>query len=294
MITLAAPDIARRAKPGQFVNVRVRGTHTLLRRPFSLARSSQRRPAPGTIQIVFDAHGPGTEWLAQVSVHDHIDVVGPLGNSFGLPREESNCLLVGGGYGVAPLLLLAEQLRAARHRVDFAVGARSKDRLYAMMEAKRTSAAVAFTTEDGSFGTKGRITDILPEMIAKTETDVLYACGPMPMLEAVGRVAADLGIRHELAVEEHMACGVGVCWTCVLPVADARGEVANRRVCMDGPIFDGDRIDWDASRYGPKVAPAASPAATFGSAVAALGAAGVADETFGGVFDRSDDGEESS
>ncbi len=255
LLSLSAPDIARLANPGQFVNVAVGAPHTILRRPFSIARVSRQGPGAGAVDVVFDAHGPGTEWLTHVQTHDTVDVVGPLGRAFPLPRQRVSALLVGGGYGIAPLLFLAEDLTREGHRVHMISGAATGDRIYNAIEAKRITSTVTFTTEDGSFGTTGRVTDVMEQVSANVNANVVYACGPMPMLRAVSEKAADLQLPCQVAVEEHMACGVGVCWTCVVPVHGDDGEVEMRRSCLDGPVFNGARIAWEASRWevGPAV-----------------------------------------
>ena len=257
LLSFAASTIAGRAKAGQFVEVAVAGPATLLRRPFSIARVSRQGTSAGTVEIVFDAHGPGTEWLAGVAVHDHLDVVGPLGRPFPLPQRQVSCLLVGGGYGVAPLLLLGEQLVRQGLRVDVLAGAATAERLLGVIDAKRLSASSTFTTEDGSYGHTGRVTDVLDEVLAHSGAGVVYACGPNPMLRAVSERCADHGIPVQVAVEELMACGIGVCFTCVLPVRGKDGAVRMKRSCHDGPVFNGARIAWDHSRYEVGPAPAA-------------------------------------
>src|SRR4030095_13684964 len=141
--------------------------------------------------------------------HDHLDVIGPLGRAFTTPAESVPCLLVGGGYGAAPLYFLAEQLRARRCRVDMVIGAATAGRLFKAMEARRVSTSLTVTTDDGSAGTRGVVTDVLPRRISGSGPRALFACGPMPMLDAVSRVAADAGVACEVAVEERMACGTG-------------------------------------------------------------------------------------
>ncbi len=248
MVSFAAQQIAARARPGQFVQIAVGSQHSLLRRPFSIARVSRQGPAAGTVDVVFDAHGPGTEWLTRLDVHDVIDVVGPLGTPFPLPQRKVNCLLVGGGYGVAPLFFLGEQLVRAGLRVDMIVGAASGERILGAIEAKRLSASVAFTTDDGSYGAHGRVTDVLADVAASTSAGVVYACGPNPMLRAVSEACVELQLPVQVAVEERMACGIGVCFTCVLPVRIGDG-VHMRRSCIDGPVFNGARIAWDRTRF---------------------------------------------
>lgn len=248
-LTLAGPEIADRARPGQFVNVVVGAPGAILRRPFSIYRVSRQGPFAGTVEFVFDVHGPGTAWLAGIEAHTILDVVGPLGSPFPLPKGTVPCLLVGGGYGVAPLFFLADELAREGMRVDMLVGARTQERLFNVIEAKRITASVTFTTDDGSFGVEGTVTDALPEVARSAESRVVYACGPMPMLRAVARTAGDLKLPCQVAVEEHMACGVGVCWTCVVPVRSRNGIVRMRRSCLDGPVFNAARVAWDESRW---------------------------------------------
>ena len=247
-MTVVAPGIAEQARPGQFVGVGVGGTNSamLLRRAFSIYSTSERGVYGGTVEFVFAVVGAGTEWLSRLRQHDPVDVVGPLGRPFKLPAEPATCTLVGGGYGTAPLFTLAEQLRAKGCRVDFVVGAGTQDRLFGALDAKRISTSVVFTTDDGSYGEQGRVSDVLPEVIERTKSDVVYACGPMGMLRAVAAIATDHGIPSQVAVEESMACGIGVCMTCVLPVRGADGVTRMLRSCVEGPVFMGDAIRWDA------------------------------------------------
>lgn len=245
LLSLAAKDIAERARPGQFVQIGVRAQATLLRRPFSIARVSRQGAGAGTVDVVFDAHGPGTTWLTHLKVHDVIEVVGPLGTAFPLPQRRVNCLLVGGGYGMAPLYHLAEHLLRDGLRVDMINGAATGEKILGAIEAKRLSASVTFTTEDGSYGRQGRVTDVLDDAVHAANVGVVYACGPNPMLRAVAERCAQLQVPVQVAVEERMACGIGVCFTCVVPVRDSGGVVRNRRACLDGPVFNGARIDWD-------------------------------------------------
>jgi dihydroorotate dehydrogenase electron transfer subunit len=251
-MTVVASGIAEQFRPGQFVAVAVGGPQTpmLLRRAFSIHAVRESGPYGGTVEFVFAVHGKGTAWLARRRAHDPIDVVGPLGRPFALPKDPARCLLVGGGYGAAPLFPLAEALHRRGCRVDMALGAASVTRLFGSLEAKRTASTVAFTTEDGSLGHRGRVSDVVRGMIARAHSEVVYACGPMGMLRAVADLAAaaydGAGIPSQLAVEESMACGVGVCMTCVLPVVDDDGETRMLRSCVDGPVFAGDAIRWDA------------------------------------------------
>jgi dihydroorotate dehydrogenase electron transfer subunit len=251
-MTVVAPGIAQQTRPGQFVAVAIGGDDSsmLLRRAFSIYAVRETGVYGGTVEFIFSVTGKGTAWLAKRRPYDPVDVVGPLGRPFSLPKDPANCVLVGGGYGSAPLFMLAEALRARGCRIDIVLGAATGDRLFGALDAKRMAATVAFTTDDGSYGELGRVSDVLPDVIDRVHADAVYACGPMPMLEAVQRVAGaaygGAGIPTQLAVEESMACGVGVCMTCVLPVIGTDGQTRMLRSCAEGPVFAGDRIRWDS------------------------------------------------
>jgi dihydroorotate dehydrogenase electron transfer subunit len=246
-MTLVAPGIPELTRPGHFVAVQVGGPDSalLLRRAFAVYDVKDRGVYGGTVEFVFSVHGKGTAWLAQRRPQDKVDVVGPLGRPFRLPKGSANATLVGGGYGAAPLLPLATALRERGCRVDVVLGAASSDRLFGQLEAKRTATSLHLTTDDGSAGTRGRVSDVLPDVLDRTRSDVVYACGPMPMLRAVADLAAARGIPSQVAVEESMACGIGVCMTCVLPVVGDDGLTRMVRSCVEGPVFAGDRLRWD-------------------------------------------------
>ena len=246
-ITLVAPQIADEASPGQFVQIAVPpGRDILLRRPFSIAQASRKGGWAGTLEIAFAAVGPGTEWLAEVQAHDFLDVIGPLGTPYPYPREKSNCLLIGGGYGAAPLYFLAQELRDKGHRIDMIIGARDQERLFKAVEAKRLSVHVTLMTEDGSLGERGIVTDVLPAMVSRSHSEVVYACGPNAMLRAVAEYCSQQGLPTQVAVEELMACGLGVCWTCVVPLIRKDGKAWEYvRSCVEGPVFNGARVWWE-------------------------------------------------
>ena len=246
-VTVVAPGIPELTRPGHFLAVQVGGPDSsmLLRRAFAIYDVKERGVYGGTIEFVFSVHGKGTAWLATRRPEDRIDVVGPLGKPFRLPKTPVHATLVGGGYGSAPLLPLAAALRERGCRVDVVLGAGSSDRLFGQLEAKRMAASIAVTTDDGSVGVKGRVSDVLPAMLERTRSDVVYACGPMPMLRAVADIATAQGIPSQVAVEESMACGIGVCMTCVLPVVGDDGLTRMVRSCVEGPVFLADRVRWD-------------------------------------------------
>jgi dihydroorotate dehydrogenase electron transfer subunit len=217
----------------------------LLRRAFAIYDVKERGVYGGTVEFVFAVHGKGTAWLSRRRPQDRIDLVGPLGKPFRLPAEPVTATLVGGGYGSAPLLPLATALRERGCRVDFVLGAGSVDRLFGQLEARRIAASTEITTDDGSMGRRGRVSDVLPALLDKTGSEVVYACGPMAMLQSVTQIAAERGIPAQVAVEESMACGIGVCMTCVLPVVGDDGQTRMVRSCVEGPVFLGDRVRWD-------------------------------------------------
>lgn len=247
VMTIVAPGIAEQARPGQFVTLAVGGENSsmLMRRSFSIHEVHERGVYGGTVTFVFAVVGKGTAWLAALPPHAHVDIVGPLGRPFALPREPATCVLVGGGYGSAPLFPLAQQLRDRGCRVDFVLGAASEDRLFGSLDAKRISATITVTTDDGSVGVRGWVSDVLPDVISQAGADVVYACGPMGMLRSVAHIAAGAGIPSQVAVEELMACGWGACMTCVLPVVSDDGVTRMVRSCTDGPVFAGDRVRYD-------------------------------------------------
>ena len=246
-VTVVAPGIPELTRPGHFLAVQVGGPESsmLLRRAFAIYDVKDRGVYGGTVEFVFSVHGKGTAWLSTRRPGDKIDVVGPLGQPFRLPKSAVNAALVGGGYGSAPLLPLAAALRERGCRVDIVLGAGSSDRLFGQLDAKRMADSIAITTDDGSSGQRGRVSDVLPGVLDRSRSDVVYACGPMAMLRAVSDLAGDRGIPCQVAVEESMACGIGVCMTCVLPVRGNDGLTRMVRSCVEGPVFLGDRVRWD-------------------------------------------------
>ncbi len=243
LLRMRAPGIAPSARPGHFVALAVGGPESalLLRRAFSIHRVDV---ASQTVEVVFAEHGAGTAWLARTSPGSTIDVIGPLGHPFALPDEPVGAVLVAGGYGAAPMFDLAGLLRARGCRVAMILGAARAGRLFGVDLAAQVADTVTVTTDDGSAGITGRVTDVLATAMAGVDAHVVYACGPMAMLAAVSRVADEAGAACQCAVEEAMACGIGVCMTCVLPVRGADGVTRMVRSCTEGPVFDGTSVRW--------------------------------------------------
>jgi dihydroorotate dehydrogenase electron transfer subunit len=241
-IVLEVGDVVKYIKPGNFIAISVGGetSRMVLRRAFAISRTSDK----GTVELIIAPYGGGSKWLCAQSEGTYVDVITPLGTAFGIPTEPVTALLVGGGYGSAPLFGLAEVLKSRGCRVIMALGASTAAKIYAPIEGKRSVTSLKIFTEDGSAGEAGRVTDSLPQLIEEHDVRVIYSCGPMPMLEALSELAVAADIAHQCAVEESMACGVGICMTCVLPVKNANGEIKNLRSCIDGPVMDGESVQW--------------------------------------------------
>lgn len=246
-MVFAVGEQASQARPGNFVAIAVggEGSSMILRRAFAIYRSTERGVGGGLIELVVAPHGQGSRWLTALSVGDAVDMVVPLGTQFGIPTEPVRALLVGGGYGSAPLFGLAELLKQRGSRVDMVLGASTAVKIYAPLDGKRSVSTLTLTTDDGSTGTKGQITDVLPALIEENEIEIIYSCGPMGMLAAITKVSERYQILHQCAVEESMACGIGVCMTCVVPVRGDGDAVKMLRSCIDGPVMDGAQVIWD-------------------------------------------------
>ncbi|WP_432871551.1 dihydroorotate dehydrogenase electron transfer subunit [Microbispora rosea] len=244
-LTVVAPGIADRFRPGHFVTVAVGGRDSsmLTRRAFTV--HDVKPDYGGTVELVFGVRGAGTAWLADLRARDTLDLVGPLGRPFPLPRDPCTCVLVGDEHGAAALFALADALQQRGCRVDFVLGAPSADRVFGALRARRMGETTTLTTEDGSLGMRGRVTDVLPGVIADARADAVYACGPMEMLRGVTTVAVEFDIPVQVAVEESMACGIGVCMTCVVPVIGDDGVTRMVRACTEGPVFRGERVRFD-------------------------------------------------
>jgi dihydroorotate dehydrogenase electron transfer subunit len=241
-------DLASLCKPGNFVAINVGGDSSsmILRRAFAISRVSVNSTFGGTMELIAAPHGQGSKWLCAQGEGAVLDIVAPLGTAFGIPTEPVPVLLVGGGYGSAPLFGLAEVLNARGCRVDMLLGASTASKIYAPMEGKRAVNSMRIYTEDGSMGQAGRVTDPIAEIIKDLDVAVVYSCGPMQMLSAITKITDSLSVVHQCAVEEAMACGIGVCMTCVLPVENEDGTVSMLRSCIDGPVMDGSKVQWSS------------------------------------------------
>ncbi|WP_095692497.1 dihydroorotate dehydrogenase electron transfer subunit [Candidatus Planktophila dulcis] len=246
-ILLNVGDIVKNCRPGNFVAISVGGdtSKMILRRAFAISRVSESSQYGGTMELIVAPHGSGSKWLCSQAEGTEIDVVAPLGTAFGIPTEPISALLIGGGYGSAPLFGLADVLKSRGCKVDMLLGASVGSKIYAPMEGKRSVNSLKIYTEDGSMGETGRVTENLLDIVRDRNIDVIYSCGPMAMLSAITALVADLEVIHQCAVEESMACGIGICMTCVLPVRNEDGSTSMLRSCIDGPVMDGSTVRWD-------------------------------------------------
>ena len=250
------------AKPGQFLHIRAGSAYDpLLRRPISIHRIGS---TPNIIELLYKIEGKGTQLMSRRSKGTYIDIIGPLGNGFKVPKGQSNFILMAGGMGIAPLIALADSLARFRKRtITVILGAKTKDFIICRKELRDIGAKVIVVTEDGSEGEKGLATAVLESVIEqfdlrKNATALslrrtqkvtiseyspevgLYACGPSAMLRAVATIAKYYTMQAQGSFEERMGCGVGACLGCAIQT-----KAGYKRVCKDGPVFDLEDIVWE-------------------------------------------------
>ena len=232
---LATPSIAGKALPGQFVSLYCQEGSRLLPRPISLCEIDA---AGGQLRLVYRVAGAGTEEFSKLKTGDEIAVLGPLGNGFPLEQAAGKrVMLIGGGIGIPPMLETAKQLQGEKQII---LGYRNERFLFQEFQEAGT---VYAATEDGSTGTKGTVLDAIREQ--QISADVIFACGPKPMLRAVKEFAKEQGIACWISMEEKMACGIGACLACVCQSkeVDGHSHVHNKRVCKDGPVFEASEVE---------------------------------------------------
>lgn len=238
---IKAQEVAQKAVPGQFISMYTNDGGKLLPRPISICEINQEQ---GMLRVVYRVTGKntGTEQFSKLQSGDNIEIMGPLGNGFPLETgRDKKALLFGGGIGVPPMLELAKQLKS-EYSTDchLVMGYRSETFLTEEMEKAGT---LYIATEDGSIGTKGNVIDAVKER--KLEADIIYACGPTPMLRAIKEYALENHIPCYISMEERMACGIGACLACVCKTKDVdeHSNVHNKRVCKDGPVFLAEEVE---------------------------------------------------
>lgn len=235
--------LAQDAKPGQFIGVFPKDRSTLLPRPISICEVREDRKA---LRIVYRIAGQGTKEFASYKEGDTVEVMGTLGNGFPIAEGKGKkVFLMGGGIGIPPMLETAKALAKENNNdtsvIRTVVGYRDAQTF--LKEDLEKYSTVVIATEDGSVGTKGNVMDAIRENAL--EADVIFACGPMPMLRAIKAYAAEKGIPAYISLEEHMACGVGACLGCVVKTkeVDHHSHVNNARICTDGPVFEAGEVE---------------------------------------------------
>lgn len=230
-MVLSFPKGAKEARPGQFIAMYCEDGTKLLPRPISICGIDAKA---GTLRVVYRIAGEGTRLFSQMKAGDSLEVMGPLGNGFTM--KDKKAIIVGGGIGIPPMLELTKQLDCEKTVV---LGYR--DELF-LKEEFEACANVAVATEDGSTGTKGTVIDAIEA--AQVSGEIIYACGPMPMLKALAEYADAHGMEAQISLEERMACGIGACLGCICKTKekDHHTNVNNTRICKDGPVFDAKEV----------------------------------------------------
>ena len=245
-LTIRTPGIDPGTRPGHFVALAVGGAEPvrLGRRAFWVFAVETGGLYGGTVEIVVEIRGRGTAWLAGLRTGDRVDLLGPLGKPFALPREPVSCLLAGDGYGSAPLFALARGLVGRGCRVHMLLGAVDEAHLLGALAAKRVATTLAIATLDGSVGIAGPVSALLPDAFGRHGIEVVYASGPHPMLRTVAETATAYGAYSQCAVEPPMSCGTGLCGSCVVELeTDGIGRTV--RGCVEGPVLAGDAVRWE-------------------------------------------------
>lgn len=244
LLTVAAKGVPERTRPGTFVAVSV-PEPALARRALWVYRI---RPTGGhgpTLDLLVEPRGVGTRWLAAAPPGTPIDVTGPLGRAFALPKEPAAALLVGEGYAAAALFALAERLRERDCPVTMLLAAQDEAHLVSALEARRSARSVTVVTADGSVGRKGTVAEAVEDVVRAADPAVVYAAGPASTLAAVSAAAEQAGVWSQVALEAPTPCATGLCHGCGVPVLGEDGVARVVRGCTEGPVFRGDRVRWD-------------------------------------------------
>jgi len=269
-ITLEAPQIASEIKPGQFINVKIGKTFDpLFRRPFSVFRRVMKDGGYYGIEVVYKVVGRGTSLMTELAPGDELDVIGPLGHGFEWGRDKKVHVLLGGGVGLPALFMLGEEISQAVSEsgleLNILLGAETKKAIVLEKEFKTLKGKVLVSTDDGTYGYHGYVTEMLKDAIDRggiSPDCAIYACGPEPMLKALQPICQQYGIPAQVSMERHMGCGIGVCLSCVCKVDrdsvlkyrdlksshiqfSPEAEFGYALVCKDGPVFRIDEVIFD-------------------------------------------------
>ena len=240
-MALDAPYIARKARPGQFVQIKCSDSlEPLLRRPFSIHRVN------GNMEILYETVGRGTEILSRKKEGDSVDILGPLGNGFSLPEVsnlEPRAIIIAGGIGAAPLVYLTEELTKKKIKTIVLIGAKTKNLILCEKDFKKAAHEVYVSTDDGTYGSHGFVSKLFHKILKITESQfetVVYVCGPQGMLKCIAQICQERNFECQVSLEEKMACGIGVCLGCVVKTISG-----NKLACKDGPVFNANELIWE-------------------------------------------------
>jgi dihydroorotate dehydrogenase electron transfer subunit len=247
LLSLKSSKIAEQAEPGQFIMVKINDFfYPLLRRPFSIHNILIKNNKPAEIEIFFQIVGIGTSFLSEKQIGEKLNIIGPLGKGFRLGSNIRNkkFYLVGGGRGIAPLFFLAKEIKKAKGQPFVFYGAKSKRDLPLLNKFLQENIPVFPSTDDGSFGWHGFITELFEhELKDNQEIEKIFACGPMEMMKKIAFITQKYGIETEFSLESILGCGIGACWGCVLRLK--RNNMENWvKTCSEGPVFSGKEIVW--------------------------------------------------
>ncbi len=243
LLSCECSKIALYALPGQFVHVLIsQGSDLLLRRPFTIYSVDGE-----VITMLYQIIGDGTQRLSEMPIGAPIRVLGPLGNTFDLRKNPEPAILVGGGAGIASLMLLATNLRKQNIQTIALIGAQHSRRLLSINDLKEIGVTVHIATDDGSVGHHGFVTTLLTDILKNYDLNnpIIYACGPLGMLAATSKITTEFNVHTQVAMENRMGCAMGVCLGCVCPVRIDDNLIEYQRVCTEGPVFNATDIAWE-------------------------------------------------
>lgn len=237
---ISSPEMAKEAKPGQFLEIRVvDNIEPLLRRPISIYNADKNK---GEVEFIFQIKGKGTDLLAKRNEGELLDVMGPLGHGTFKFEGYKNIAIIGGGIGIFPLHELSKRAKEAGVSSKIYIGFRNKDLVILEDEFKKVCQELILTTDDGSYAKSGFAINFLKEDVKQNKPDCIYACGPLPMLKAVQSLAKEENIPCQISLEERMACGMGVCLGCAVKYVGS-DNVNYKHVCKNGPVFNAKDVE---------------------------------------------------
>lgn len=229
-LVVKAPEVAALAEAGQFVQLRILNSNCLLRRPVGIAAADKEK---GTVAFIYRVVGKGTKAISELKAGDTINVLGPLGNGFDTTAKKP--LIVGGGMGLSPVLFYAAAMQG---KADVLMGGKTAGELFWQDLFTGKVQEIFCTTDDGSLGTKGFTTTLLPELLEKKDYDLVVACGPEIMMKGIAKIAKEHGLRCQVSLEKRMGCGLGACLSCSIDTTDGK----RKKVCKDGPVFEAGEV----------------------------------------------------